>query len=571
MYGIETGFFPMAGLATAGLLYAAYCSLVRLKCTAGWAQVFIAISVVLTTMLTLVSPVRMVEAQPEVNFPLEMPVPTQSVVVVETDKAGAPVIKPADNEASEAVALSIQEESRSYDILLQNASDILGWLYAAGIVVILLYFMVQFLWYARERRTSPLLSTTDETCIYTTNYLQPFSFGRSIFLPVSLGDETRRFALVHELSHVRHRHFQKLCLLELLLAVNWFNPFVWLFFGEMKLQQELETDADVLATGIDRRRYQMSLLEVAVQHSRWLIVQTAFGTKPIKQRIIFMNRTFDTQRMRRRLVAAAAATVLTLAVTLAVGCQANKQEIPAPHHDLYGIWTLDFTRPADSQKEIYPPFKQYGFYSDDVFFTPHFWMRDGNTMAFGYSGEGLEVKDGQLVFTDGLPAEYQFVSENTFQTNWKKKKGDNSLVNAEVITDQWSRSTPDSTVMRLFHTACKAEQAHDKPLDGVWRSEEDDEMLLINGDMILMLSYVQPDSTVYRFSGAGFFMTLTYHEDNTVTITGGNEKTTVHWEKRDKDVIVMTSENKPKETLAYRTTLPQHIRRILNATLIENP
>ena len=63
----------------------------------------------------------------------------------------------------------------------------------------------------------------------------------------------------------------------LLVALNWFNPFVWMFFNEMKMQQELEVDMDVLAEGIDRRNYQMSLLQVCVQNSRWLMVQSAFG------------------------------------------------------------------------------------------------------------------------------------------------------------------------------------------------------------------------------------------------------------------------------------------------------
>ena len=58
----------------------------------------------------------------------------------------------------------------------------------------------------------------------------------------------------------------------LLVAFNWFNPFVWMFFSEMKMQQELEVDMDVLAEGIDRRKYQMSLLQVCVQNSRWLMV-----------------------------------------------------------------------------------------------------------------------------------------------------------------------------------------------------------------------------------------------------------------------------------------------------------
>ena len=273
--------------------------------------------------------------------------------------------------------------------------------------------------------------------------------------------------------------------------------------------------------------------------------------------------------MRRRLTAAAAATLLTLFA----GCQANKQEAPADHHDLYGIWSMDFTRPADSQQEFYPPFKQYAFYSDDVFFTPHFWSSDGQNLAFGYSGCGLEMRGGQLVDVFGQPMDYRFVSDNTFQTTWKKQEDDNSLVNAELVTDQWSRSTPDSVVMNLFHAACKADQAHNKPLDGVWRADGNEEegwMLLVNGDIMLTLSYQQTDSAVYKFSGAGFFSTVVYDNDSTLTI--GSEKQVFHWEQRDKNQIAMIPADDPGNvSLLRRTALPRNVSRMLNATLIENP
>ena len=570
MYGIETGLFPTAGLMAAALLYVAYYTLVRLRCTAGWAQIFIAISVVLTTVLTLVSPVKIVETQAEADFPMDEVAPTLPMLFSEAPAETVPIVRTTEEIAVETAPVSMPEAKPSYEVLLQDTSSILGWLYVAGIVAVLLYFGAQFLWYARERRVNPLVSSSSEARIYDTNYLQPFSFGRSIFLPASLGDETRRYALVHELCHVRHRHFLKLCLFELLLAVNWFNPFLWLFFNEMKLQQELETDADVLSTGINRRRYQMSLLKTAVQGSRWLIVQSSFGTKPIKQRIIFMNKSFNIPSMRRRLVAAAATIVLTLSVILSAGCQANKQEAPATdsgvHHDLYGVWTLEFTRPAGSQQEIYPPFKQSGFYADDVFFTPHFSFRDGNNMRFGYSGSALEVKDGQLIDANGQPMVYRFVSDNTFQTDWKKGEGDVCMVNAETVTDQWSRITPDSTIMNLFHAACKAEQAHAKPLDGVWYVT-DEKWMFFNDSIMLALNFHQ-DSTVCKFGGSGHFFPVLYGEGNTLTFSSD----TYHWEQRDESTFALINADTPEQvTLLERRPLPQIIRRILNATLIENP
>jgi hypothetical protein len=177
------------------------------------------------------------------------------------------------------------------DISLLQRHDLWIWLYAAGVVVVMSGFVAQLSWYWRMRKKSTLETKDEDVEVFTASCGTPFSFFNSVFLPSGLEGEVMRYALIHEKCHIRHRHFYKLCLMLLLVALHWFNPFVWMFFNEMKMQQELEVDLDVLAEGIDRRNYQMSLLQICVQNSRWLMVQSAFGSKSLKQRILFMNKS----------------------------------------------------------------------------------------------------------------------------------------------------------------------------------------------------------------------------------------------------------------------------------------
>ena len=99
----------------------------------------------------------------------------------------------------------------------------------------------------------------------------PFSFGHSIFIPAALDDKTERYVLMHEMAHVHHRHYLWLCLLEVLLVLNWFNPFMWLLFREMHLQQELEVDTDMIDEGVNREEYQLSLVSMATRQGKRIL------------------------------------------------------------------------------------------------------------------------------------------------------------------------------------------------------------------------------------------------------------------------------------------------------------
>ena len=541
----------------AGVMFALYYWVIRLRCRARMVQAFIFVAVLAATLCTFVT----------------------LSVIVETDKptylnhATTQVTQPQPA-MDEVAAVPMQQDAplspkdSGKDVSLLQHHDLLTLLYVLGVVAVVIGFVVQMSWYWRMRRKSKLETEDGGVEVFTAPCNTPFSFVKSVFLPPGLDGDVRRYALIHERCHIRHRHFFKLCLMLLLVAFNWFNPFVWMFFNEMKMQQELEVDMDVLAEGIDRRNYQMSLLQVCVQNSRWLMVQSAFGSKTLKQRIIFMNKRIKRFPSYARLAACMLGLVIFLAVAMAVRAQIS---FTLPHHPLEGCWTMDFTRPASTNKEYYPPFKQYAFYNHDTFFTPHLTSRDGMNFYFGFSGEEVVMRGDSLVNAYGEALVYRFVSDNTFQCDWKKSSTDNSLAQGEVITDQWSKATPSVEILKAFQLACDADQDKRLPFDGVWQQEPSGNegntktFLLVNGDLMMGIEYVpDPDSTIYRYSGSGISTVITVNND---TITSKWMKATIVMQ--GKDHAVMRIDDMDETSRLNRIPMPPHIRRMLATTKMD--
>ncbi|MBO4819868.1 MAG: hypothetical protein J5548_00170 [Prevotella sp.] len=557
MVDVDWCLHPLEGIALAGVMFALYYWVIRLRCRARMVQAFIFVAVLAATLCTFVT----------------------LSVIVETDKptylnhATTQVTQPQPA-MDEVAAVPMQQDAplspkdSGKDVSLLQHHDLLTLLYVLGVVAVVIGFVVQMSWYWRMRRKSKLETEDGGVEVFTAPCNTPFSFVKSVFLPPGLDGDVRRYALIHERCHIRHRHFFKLCLMLLLVAFNWFNPFVWMFFNEMKMQQELEVDMDVLAEGIDRRNYQMSLLQVCVQNSRWLMVQSAFGSKTLKQRIIFMNKRIKRFPSYARLAACMLGLVIFLAVAMAVRAQIS---FTLPHHPLEGCWTMDFTRPASTNKEYYPPFKQYAFYNHDTFFTPHLTSRDGMNFYFGFSGEEVVMRGDSLVNAYGEALVYRFVSDNTFQCDWKKSSTDNSLAQGEVITDQWSKATPSVEILKAFQLACDADQDKRLPFDGVWQQEPSGNegntktFLLVNGDLMMGIEYVpDPDSTIYRYSGSGISTVITVNND---TITSKWMKATIVMQ--GKDHAVMRIDDMDETSRLNRIPMPPHIRRMLATTKMD--
>ena len=498
MITFDTGLYPLTGILVCGALYAVYRLLLRLKSNSRWAQIFIATAVVLTTMVSVVTPIREVEVKR-----------TASVPAIHRSSSAGLLPKGRKNAQffDEPSGIAERLEPSQHHIIDSAASLTLKpvYIYLLGVVCVVGYFLYQLLWLLRLRKRYPC-THQDDADIYI-GVKQPFSFGRSIFLPSAIDDEMRHYILLHEQAHIRHRHFLKLCGMQLLIALNWYNPFVWLFFSEMRLQQELEVDTDVLSTGVDRQAYQLSLLRICTQEGKWILLRSAFGIKPLKQRIIFMNQTLNPATMHRYQTLATAALVLIVMAAVAIGCQTREKPTAKPtrEHPMKGCWTMDWISNTGSGEEVHPVAMHYGFYNDSTFLCFSYWRKKGRNLNFSMSGEGYEWHGDTLVDAQGHPTDYTFPDEHTAISRWLKDSTQMAGVKGPDITEQWSRIKPNEDIVDVFRAVSAAKNDPDKPRLGIWLEEKKKEQYLLLTDSVFMVLRLHPTTVAkgFRYGASG--------------------------------------------------------------------
>ena len=69
--------------------------------------------------------------------------------------------------------------------------------------------------------------------------------------------------LAHERAHIRLRHSWDVLLADLLTALQWFNPAMWMLRADLRAIHEYEADRAVLSQGIDAHQYQYLLITKA--------------------------------------------------------------------------------------------------------------------------------------------------------------------------------------------------------------------------------------------------------------------------------------------------------------------
>ncbi|MBO4549289.1 MAG: M56 family metallopeptidase, partial [Bacteroidaceae bacterium] len=162
--------------------------------------------------------------------------------------------------------------------------------YFVGLLASLSFFFLQLFRLWRETRGG--VRTKDElgnTIVIHGGDFAPYSFLHYIFISASDYEHLRRPILTHEQAHIRLRHTYDLLLLEVVKAIQWFNPFVYLLGRDLKAIHEYEADNAVLNFGIDAKTYQLLLVTKAVG-SRLQTVCNNLSHHSLKKRIKMMHK-----------------------------------------------------------------------------------------------------------------------------------------------------------------------------------------------------------------------------------------------------------------------------------------
>jgi TonB family protein len=138
-----------------------------------------------------------------------------------------------------------------------------------------------------------------------------------------------RIVLGHELAHVRRRDWAVQLGAELLRAIYWFNPLLWLACRRLRLESEHACDDAVLKLGVEGQAYATELVDLAraFRSARPVFVPAAAIARPssLERRVRAMLNVHLDRDPITRTASLAAAIVLAVVTVLVAGFGASAQ------------------------------------------------------------------------------------------------------------------------------------------------------------------------------------------------------------------------------------------------------
>ena len=158
--------------------------------------------------------------------------------------------------------------------------------------------------------------------VYVTDKdIDPFSWMKYIVLSRKDWEGEPQPILAHEKAHIRFGHSIEVLLVDVLSALQWFNPAIWMLRSDLRELHEFEADDDVLRGGANLKEYQFLLIRKAVSKSGYSIANS-FNHSILKNRIKMMSKA------KSPFVRGLRALYLLPLVCLGIGLQAKTVFVP---------------------------------------------------------------------------------------------------------------------------------------------------------------------------------------------------------------------------------------------------
>ena len=290
--------------------------------------------------------------------------------------------------------------------------QVIGGIYLLGVVVMTLLFLIKLGRLVALIIRSPKRKMNGFTAVFTGKEQGSFSFFRYAFFPSENVDPD---IMRHEMSHIAHHHSWDILFAEVMMILQWFNPFIYLYKKELQSLHEYQADRDVVATGVDKKNYMMLILQqcTAVDFSG---MSNNFSLILTKKRIKMITRNEKAKGLWWRLLA----TLPVLAILMIANTKVTAQEKKAVDKPI----TVEM-----GQFEIFDDDGAPMQLKDTVFFAD-----DGSYVKFETSN-GFQPETGEpckkLTITsynaDGTPRNNFFITET-------ERRGDTSTYSIEPFT-----------------------------------------------------------------------------------------------------------------------------------------
>jgi beta-lactamase regulating signal transducer with metallopeptidase domain len=207
-----------------------------------------------------------------------------------------------------AVQMQADHDNNS---LIVNLKQGLYILYLAGVLSVILLSVKSAYRILRLIRKSGMSSSDPVRLIRTDDNTSPFSFFSFVFVNKSLTGIEAREIIIHEMVHIRQKHWFDLLLVELLRILQWFNPLVWSYIRYVRQNHEYLADQAALKQTADPAIYKAVLLNQIIG-APIISFSNSFNYSPNKKRFNMMKNIFTSpyRKMKVMLVLPLAAFVM---------------------------------------------------------------------------------------------------------------------------------------------------------------------------------------------------------------------------------------------------------------------
>ena len=272
-------------------------------------------------------------------------------------------------------------------------------LFWAGVAFVLARVTTSILSIVRIIHRGQLVKEEDGCQIIVTERdIDPFSWMKYIVLSRKDWEAPHESILAHEKAHICQGHSMEVLLVDVLSALQWFNPAIWMLRADLQELHEYEADDAVLRAGTNIKEYQYLLIRKAVSKSGYSVANS-FNHSILKNRITMMSKSKSPLSRGWRVL------YLLPLVCLGLGLQARTVYVP-----------ID----KDSEKIV---FNETGALSGSV------WTGEVGKLTFFDTTFEIRTEDEIIrgnYAVDNSTIQFTF-TEYKNESNGKEKKGNDKL------------------------------------------------------------------------------------------------------------------------------------------------
>ncbi len=242
------------------------------------------------------------------------------------------VVMPAP-QASVEVGNMVAEVAEPVVPLWQS---LLPYLFMIGVVITLghtLWSIFRIMRLIKESEQHPQADGI-VVCVTGNAQMSPFSWMHYIVMNRRDYEEQDAAILAHERGHIRLRHSWDVVLVDMLTALQWFNPAMWMLRMDLRAIHEYEADAAVLSQGINARQYQYLLVTKAAGIGGYSIAN-GISHSTLKNRIHMMLHKKSSNSHLLKLLA----LVPIVGITLAINAEKVQDIVYTPANNVPDVVT----------------------------------------------------------------------------------------------------------------------------------------------------------------------------------------------------------------------------------------